>query len=36
VVSILLIAGCASEPPPKQHPSDRPFFDTPDEQETLH
>jgi hypothetical protein len=29
VLSMLLLGGCASEPP-KQHPSDRPFFDSPD------
>jgi hypothetical protein len=35
VFSVLLLAGCASDRPSKQHPSDRPFFDSPDV-ESLH
>src|SRR5689334_8873405 len=30
VFSVLLLAGCASNRSSKQHPSDRPFFDSPD------
>ena len=38
VFSALLLGGCASDGSSKQHPhrSDRSFFDSPDEQETLH
>src|SRR5437762_8085431 len=35
VFSVLLVAGCASERSSKKHPSDRPFFDSPDV-ESLH
>jgi hypothetical protein len=30
VFSVLLLGGCASNRPPKQHPSDTSFFDSPD------
>jgi hypothetical protein len=40
VFSVLLLGGCASDRSSqaraRTHTSDRPFFDSPDEQETLH
>ena len=40
VLSVLLLGGCASDRSSqtrtREHTSDRPFFDSPDEQETLH
>ena len=37
--SVLLLGGCASDHSSEQHPqhpSDRPFFDSPDPQDSLH
>ncbi len=36
VFSVLLLGGCASDHPSKQRPSDRPFFDTPNPEDTYH
>jgi len=36
VFSVLFLTGCASDHPPKQHRPDRPFFDTPNPEDTLH